>query len=188
MSYTTVKALVIGGRSEDIEELRNSHGSAPVIWDPLCQRYLGTGPFSWSLDDTIDRLWPLWRDPALPEHQRAVLRMTYDYAYVSKKDFGRAAADIRKFLVDFPVNPQYVNHWPRIAEIFEGNPDVPAIGFEWTSCAEDLWRGGWDEDEEEYGLIDWTLPSDVYGAIDGLKLSGTDFTDCLQTKFEKLCY
>ncbi len=41
MSYTTVKAIWPGEKHEDLEELRNSHGSAPVIWGALSEKYLG---------------------------------------------------------------------------------------------------------------------------------------------------
>lgn len=41
--------------------------------------------------------------------------MTFDHAYISKKNFKRAADDILEYLKDFPRKEGYVNHWPQIA-------------------------------------------------------------------------
>ncbi|WP_201766958.1 hypothetical protein [Chrysiogenes arsenatis] len=57
MSTATIKSVCLGEKVEDIEELRNSHGSAPVIWDDL---------------------WPLYKRADMPAHQRSVLLMTYE--------------------------------------------------------------------------------------------------------------
>lgn len=159
MSTTTVKGINPGEPADDILELRNSHGSAPVIWDTMAQKYLGLAPFAYSFND--EKLWPLWKDLSIPEHHRAVLGMTYDGVVVSKSDYERAARDIRAFLVDFPPNPEYVNHWVAIAEMFEGKPDYEGIGFHWTSVSEDPFEGEYDEETEEYGPVNldgkWSL-------------------------------
>lgn len=167
MSYTTIKAIWPGEKHEDLQELRNSHGSAPVIWDAMCQKYLGTEPFMYF--SVTDKLWPLWKDMSIPEHQRAVLFMTYDQVYVSKKDYARAAADIRKFLQDFPQSSERVNHWPAIAALFESDPDIPAIGLHCTSVSEDPFQGPWNEETEEYDQPDWSACNDIYADLDGLK-------------------
>ncbi len=169
MSYTTIKAVWPGEKHEDIEGLRNSHGSAPVIWNAMCVKHLVAEEYTYMLHGNIDKLWPLWEDLSIPEHQRAVLMMTYDRAYVTKKDYHRAASDIEKFLADFPPKLGYANHWPRIKDVFSGDPDFPAIGFHVTSVSEDLFDGEWDEDLEEYGQPDWDMFYDLYSEIDGLK-------------------
>lgn len=138
-----------------IEEVifSNSHGSAPVVWDIMAQHYLGLPPFHYNLH--TDKLWPLWKKQSIPLHQRAVLGMTYDNTVIVKEDFARAAADIKKFLEDFPVNTQYENHWPGIQAVFESDPDCDAIGFHWTTVNQDPFQGLWDEDNEEYGPPVW---------------------------------
>ena len=95
--------------------------------------------------------------------------MTYDKAYVVKADYERAAKDIRSFLKDFPPKHGGANHWTRIAEIFEGNPDNPAIGFHCTSVSEDPFEGPWDEEKDEQGPTDWTDCYDMYAEIDKLE-------------------
>jgi hypothetical protein len=167
MSFTTVKAIWPGEKVEDLEELRNSHGSAPLIWNAFCMRYLGIESYYYASAD-LDRLWGKWKDLSIPESFRAVLMMTFDHAYISKKDYQRAADDIRAFLKEFPVSSDRANHWPSIARILE-NADAPAIGFQHTSVSDDPWQGRWDEEKEEYEPPDWSKAYSIYDEIDALK-------------------
>lgn len=165
MSYTTVKALWPNEKQEDFEELRNSHGSAPVIWDAMMKKYIGGEHW---LTGNIDKLWKLWERCDIPIYLRAVLMMTFDRAYVIKKDYEEAAKHIRLFLNDYPPESNKVNHWPRIAEIFESNPDIPAIGLYCTSVSEDPFEGEYDEEKEEYGQPDWEQCFDIYKDLESI--------------------
>ena len=55
MSYTTVFAIDPGKGFSEIEELRNSWLSAPLVWDAISKRYnggksmLGAGDDFWAL-------------------------------------------------------------------------------------------------------------------------------------------
>ena len=184
MSYTTIKGLYppknkqtsgekykevlnkLDGFSPtedvDIEQLRNSWGSAPVIWNVMAKKYLKTD--SWA--GYTDKLWPLYRDEQIPAYLRAVHLFTFDRFYVSKKDYARLAKDIRQFVADFPTDATQVNHWPRIATLLESDPDYPAIGLYCTSVAEDPWKGPWNEESEEYGSFDWSTANDLYYILD----------------------
>lgn len=168
MSYTTVKALWPGEKHEDFETLRNSWGAAPVIWNEMCKKYQGSKDNMYFIDGTLDLLWPRWKDLSIPKHHRAVLMMTYDRAYVSKKDYGMAAEDIRKFIEDFPKESGRVNHWTRIMEIYNSDPDIPAIGLYCTSVSEDPFNGSWNEEKEEYDQPDWDQCFDIYEELDAL--------------------
>lgn len=159
MSYTTIKAIWPGEKHEDLEELGNSYGSAPVIWGALCETYLG-GRNTW-LSKTGE-LGKLYKRKDIPRCMRAVLMMTFDRAYVMKKDFARAAEDIREFLRIAPPPGEHVNHWPHIAALFESNPDIPAIGFHCTSVSEDPFQGEWNEESEKYEQPDWGACWSVY--------------------------
>jgi len=170
MSYTTIKAIWPGEKTEDLEELRNSHGSAPPIWNALCKKYYGTQDHSYMLNGTLDKLWPRWKDLSIPEHQRAVLMMTYDHAYVSKNNYARAAADIEKFFADFSPIYGNVNHWPRLVEILKSDPDIPALGLYCTSVSEDPFQGEWNEERNEYDPPDWEQCFDIYKELDGLRI------------------
>lgn len=168
MSYTTIIHVYPNEKIECGEELPNSYGSAPVVWDALCQKYLGYPPYGWGMREDLKDLWNLWKDEKLPLHQRSVLMMTFDRAYVSKTDYKRAASDIRLFLRDFPEDETKVNHWNRIEEYFESNPDVPAIGFWCTSVSENPFHGSWNEEKEDYEPPDWNECCDIYKELDSL--------------------
>lgn len=175
MSVTNVYAVWPGERHEEIAELRNGHGSAPVVWGKMFARYVGASPGSRYPDSEYmfrtEELCPLWKRMDIPKSFRAVLAITYDNAYVTRENYARAAADIRAFLAGFDFNPEHVNHWPRIAEIFESNPDFPAIGFRWTSVCEDPFNGDWNEEIEDYDPPDWSKKWSVYEALDSLDVA-----------------
>lgn len=170
MSYTTIVYVFPNEKVECGEELRNSYGSAPVVWDALCQKYLSFPKYGWVMrSGGLSVLWDLWKNKDIPTHQRAVLMMTFDRAYVSKENYQRAANDIRAFLSDFPVDPEIVNHWPVIAEYFESDPDIPAIGLWCTSVSDNPFHGSWDEEKEEYAPPDWNECRDIYRELSMLE-------------------
>ncbi|MDC5046801.1 hypothetical protein OHW25_12790 [Acinetobacter baumannii] len=162
MSYTTVLAVYPNEKFEELFELRNAWGTAPVVWDAMAQTYLRKSNFMVCGNE----LWPLWKDKTIPEVHRAVHLITFDRAYIEKKDFQRAAADIRTFLKDFPPQENRVNHWTEIADYLETNPDVPAIGFHMTSVTENLYQGDWNEEIEDYDAPDWDRFYSVYSSLE----------------------
>lgn len=164
MSYTTVIHVWPGERSEESEELNNAWGSGPVIWNDMAMRYLHLPAHAYT--SKIDGLWPLPMRTDIPFHHRAVLAMTYDRMYVVRENYARAADCIRQYLKDFPADDRYVNHWPRIAEVFESNPECPAIGLWLTSVCENPFRGEWNEDQDEYDQPDWSKYWNVFDWLD----------------------
>lgn len=166
MSYTTIVHVFPGEKIECGEELENSWGSAPYVWDWLIKKYIDPRG-SMMYGNSTNKLWKLWKRSDVPVHQRAVLMMTFDRAYVSKEHYTRAATDIRMFLRDY-FNSAVVNHWPRIAEIFEGNPDVPAIGFWCTSVSSNPFNGEFDEEKDEYLPPNWGNCYEIYDNLDNL--------------------
>lgn len=168
MSYTTILCVTLGEGTEVLQELRNSWGSAPVIWDAMSQKYLSTKPFAYSM--TIEDLWPMWRSSNVPEYQRAVLAMTYDRAYITKEHYARASENIAAWLEAFPQKAGTANHWPAIRGIFGSDPECEAIGFRMTSVTENLFDGPWNEEKEDYDPLDWSTAFDVYAELDALKL------------------
>lgn len=165
MSYTTIVAVWPEEKSECVEELRNGHGSGPLVWGDMCIRYLPDGARS-SYIFRGNELWPLVNRSDIPYHQRAVLAMTYDNMIVKREHYAKAAECIRKYLADFPDNAEYVNHWPRIAEIFEGNPDYPAIGLWLTSVCENPFAGEWNDEADEYDQPDWSKYWSLFDDLD----------------------
>jgi hypothetical protein len=168
MSSTTIKAIYPGERHEDIEVLRNSWGTAPIVWDAMFKAYVPSKHEydSW-LMDRDGRLWAMYDRQDIPLNHRVVLALTFDRAYVLKKDYARAAADLRKFFADFPLaEDRGVNHWPHIIALFESDPAHPAIGFYWTSVSEDPFEGPWNEEREEHDQPDWAKCWSLYDEVD----------------------
>lgn len=151
MSSTTILALDVSGekvKSEELKELRNSWGSAPVVWSIIGHKYAGCSEFGYM--ECIEDIWKLYESESVPLHVRAMLMMTFDYAYVKKENFKRAAEDIRKFAEQFPTEENRVNHWPTIAAFYESNPDAQAIGLHQTSVTENPFDGEYDAEKEDY--------------------------------------
>lgn len=167
MSHTTIIHVYPGEKVENGEELRNSYGSAPIVWDYLIKKHIN--PYATMMNEkAIDELWKLWKNPKVPIHQRAVLMMTFDRAYVSKDYYRRAAQDIRMFLRD---NPTFgvVNHWYHILDIFESDPNIPAIGLWCTSVSVNPFWGDYDDEKEQYQPPNWNECHDIYKELDGLQ-------------------
>ena len=184
MSYTTVKAIYFGEKTESLIELSNSYGSAPIIWEAMATKYLGiTEAYSYPNKGWMqldDELWNLWKRTDIPIEHRLVFMLTFDRAYVKKENFIRMALSIRKFLKDFPrkshvdnedgrqIIRETAHHWDRIAKLLESNPDVPGIGLHCTSVSDDPFLGPWNEEKEDYDQPDWSQIYDVCEVIDGL--------------------
>lgn len=166
MSHTTILHIFPNEKIEYGEELKNSWGSAAYVWDCLYETYVGKGLGTHYLQG-LEKLWPLWKDVSVSEAFRAVLMMTFDHAYILRKDYRRAADDIDKFLSKYPSDPDRVNHWPTIAAYLR-SATCPAIGFWHTSVSDCPFYGRWNEETEEYE-IKWDEAYDLYAEIDSLK-------------------
>lgn len=157
MSYSTIYSISDAGRCTELLELRNSHGSAPVIWQKMSEKYFGTtgayGGVGGGWMERIDDLFEIAKKPSTSIVDRALIWMTADLAIIEKEHFSKAAADIRQFLKDFTFDPQYVNHWPRIAEFYDSKPKVRRIGIQHTSVSENPFEGPWNEKKERYDPI-----------------------------------
>lgn len=158
-------------KTEEMLELGNSWGGLMYVWESIAGRYLGLRdsygyPNKGYMQRTED-LWPLWKRTDIPEDHRLVFMWGFDRAYLTKRNYVRMAAAIRKFLVDFPPRPENVNHWAAIAKFLEDKPDAPAIGIYGTSCGENVWNGDYDEDKDIY-KIDWKKYYDFCKEIDSL--------------------
>lgn len=164
-------AIHHGIKVEPIVELRNSWGSAPVVWDALSQRYLNKKPHTYLFDNAA--LWDLWKHLAIPEEYRMVLMLTFDKAYVASANYPRMAAAISKFLADFELPPENVNHWPAIKSLFENSPEIPGIGLYCTSVSENMFYGPWNEEKEDYDPPDWSTIYELCEEIDSLTQATT---------------
>jgi hypothetical protein len=163
MSYTTIIHVYPNEKIECGDELRNSWGSAPYVWDYLIKKYIDPSANMMRYEN-LDPLWKLWKRKDIPIFERSVLMLTFDRCYIAKTNYARAAADIRQFLAEHN-DIGIINHWHRIAEIFESNPDVPGIGLWCTSVSENPFDGPWDEEKESYDDPDWNDVDEIYEQI-----------------------
>lgn len=173
MSRTTVKGIYPGEKTTNVMELRNSHGSAPPVWEAMAERYLNVtksydhpNPGWMQLNDT---LWDLWKRHNIPVEHRMVFMLTFDRAYVAKKDYARMAEAIRKFLVDFPPKEGCVNHWQALYNLFVSDPDIPGVGLYCTSVSDDPFNGEWNKEKEDYDPPDWSEIYDLCEQLDELE-------------------
>ena len=167
MSYTTVLSLEPGEVSGEIEDLRNSHGTQPYVWGAMCEKYLDGGHWL----EVSGKLWPLIEDQAIPKNHRIMLLITCDRARIEKKNYLRAAKEIREFMEELPCPENRVCHWPRIAEILESEPSCHSIGFS-GSLSDNLFDGDWDEQRGERDAIEWSATTEVYDEIESLESKG----------------
>lgn len=145
---------------EPLTQLTSPHGSAPMIWKDMKDRYLG-GDSLWQLS-TLSRMWELVYDSTIPRYHRSVLAMTTDYAMIMKKDYAIAAEDIRLYLLDFPVSPHQVDVWSSIRESLLQAPEAEAVGFHLNAFSENLFEGDWVETEQGYCGVEEAICEDVY--------------------------
>lgn len=169
MSYSTVYGLWPGTQKRvELAELRNAWGMAPVVWDALAQRHLHAPPHGSMM--IIEQLWPLHESPDLPRCARALLRMTFDHAYIAAADTRRAIDDIAIFLHAYEplIPPTSVNHWPRFAELLitQWKDAPPAFGVWQTSVSDNPWDGPYDPATEERGPFDWSQAFSVYDGLE----------------------
>lgn len=162
MSRSTLLGVWPYRRVEDWLEFSNSWGTAMFVWQMMSREYFG---HDFPLMDELEaqKVWDLWKRLDIPVHHRAVLLMTFDYAYIRSEDYEQAASDIRKFVSDFSTQ-ETSNHWPAIADALE-IADYPAIGLWATSVSERPFTGLWNECIDDYDPFDWTKALDVYAAL-----------------------
>ena len=168
MSYSVMYGLDLGtDKVESIKEFRNSHGTASLLWSCLCHKYWGyKNRHKWLFDS--DEFWKLIYRPDMSVAHKTALSITFDYAYIPKEYFKRAADDLAQTLKDCPPSTDCVNHWPVIIDTLQGNIEYPAVGFYWTSCGEDVWKPRWTEDDEGNEVAipaDWSKAWSVYDKI-----------------------
>lgn len=78
MSYTRVYAIYKTKVSE-ISCLKNSWGSAPMLWEYISQKYLGK---AFNMADHNDGFWAVRKDPRMCRHDRMVFLSTFDCGLV----------------------------------------------------------------------------------------------------------
>lgn len=112
---STCDLWVINGKStRHIAGFQNAHGAGPRVWDYLSEKYCGTRPY-FRNDETMAKVWALYRDPRLKMYERVALAMTLDYAFAPLSHLEVAARACGEF-GDASYDSERVNHWRQIGE------------------------------------------------------------------------
>jgi hypothetical protein len=141
MSYTSLYKVYKTKRIE-IEEFRNSHGSAPPVWEYLAETQFGLRYYNDI--NPMSLLWNLAYDKKVNLHVRLCHAFTFDYAYVSPEHFALmsdSAARMNVILEAWPKWAGCVNHWGLISETFKNlkvDKRCIGIGMRGTSVC-DVW-------------------------------------------------
>jgi hypothetical protein len=115
MSETLLHGIERWGKTKCVilDVYKNSHGSVPVVWNFMANRFANVQSY-YHLQD--DLLWKLAYKPEIPSAFRNVMLMTYDRAVLLQDDVPQAISDIQTFLNEFPLPSCTINHWAQIAE------------------------------------------------------------------------
>lgn len=175
MSYSTLM-IFKGKQVIDEIEYKNSHGTAPFVWNFLFEKYLKDPniPYdSWltrcATGDTA--LWKLCERKDLPDYERAVHAFTMDRAFVRKENFPKFIAHIMEFLDKGPYkgypSEKKVCHWRSIARNIQ-ECEGDAVGLYCTSLSDSPWYVQ-NDDEVAMQLVDITGDDcvDVYKLLAG---------------------
>lgn len=111
-----------------VETFENSWLFGYGIWRIMSDRYAN------GMDCSDPKIWDVFNAAKKTECDRAVLRMTYDYAVVEAANFTRMAAHIKEFWDTLNYSEKRtVKHLDQIRRIFECEPVCDYIGFYGTS-------------------------------------------------------
>jgi len=97
--------------SKELTEYHNGHGTAPVIWGYLCEKYLKQERHQWVCSADNQPLWDLAYDDNLPKSLELMHRMTFDHALCLPKDLKELSKQIREACEIINCSSEWSNHW-----------------------------------------------------------------------------
>lgn len=165
MSHTTVMVFKNDDAKtiDDVCDLRNAWGTAPVIWDYIA----GVSGKSWIVPN--EEYWQQWRNTNIAIDARIVFAMCFDRCFISRDNFNRAADAIDGFIRIAKIDAGRANHWPKIADMLrqEWPADVAGVCFNWTSVSRNEWHGEYNDEKEDFDPVDWSEKWELFDLIDG---------------------
>lgn len=149
MSYTSLYVAREDGVMEDAGNFDAGSSFCAGFWIALSREYLGldSAPLK-----QMQPLWDLVESEAVPLAYRIVLATMFDRALLQPEDFSLVAcslAEVRMWYRPIEAVGAALSAMGRILVELRADPTVRAVGFRWTSVAEDLW---WVREGEEDGL------------------------------------
>lgn len=156
MSHSTLLIVRQDGTVARHARYQNGHGSGPVVWTTLAEKYRSLlypndvpGEKYYRGFDEWDELFKKSSELPLTWWEHNVLNWTNDYSIVRREDFDICIRSLREFVVD----PKRVSHLKAVADDIEklGASAEPILGvcFQCTSISDNLWVVSLPEDAEE---------------------------------------
>ena len=152
MSSTTVFAILHDGTVVEAGDAHNSHGTAPIIWRTLANKYGVRDPLGFTSllgDPGKEPMWSLHETHPLDATERAVLVFSFDRAYVRSANIPKLCKALREFYRRHGTG--FVDTMMRVAEILETVatiPDVQGACFQITSMTDNPWWVRSDDQDE----------------------------------------
>lgn len=146
MSYTTLYKVCQDGCVIEHSRYRNSHQAAMLVWDNMARKYLGQPASKYMLDQQMQCVWNLWKNPDVHESERILMAATFDQVMVKRENFQRLIDAIRE------CGCLFAGHFyqqVRAVVSFRDDNDCIAICWQQTSVARPAWQVYGDDDEEE---------------------------------------
>lgn len=129
MSHSTLYA-VYRTKATALAEYRNGHGTAPMIWGLLSERFLGVD-FHMSMSGDVEPLWKLAYDKSVSEHLRITHAFTFDQGMCRLANTERLIPSLRKADADIIESKEgRWSHFNQIANSLEDHKsDHRMIGY-----------------------------------------------------------
>lgn len=107
---------ILNGKStKHLAEFRNGWGSGPRAWGHLAAKYIPEKPVFSLSESHMKKVWALATHHHVRHHEKVVLMMTFDKAYVPLAHLENAADCCIRFAKECE-NGSSENHWHEIGE------------------------------------------------------------------------
>lgn len=97
MSYTEFYSINKKGKVEFHSEFKNSHLSAPLIWEKVSQKYFGKSHIFLDLNSYNVPFWKIAYNPEVPEYIRIAMLYTYDNVFFTKNQYNQLIKAFKEF-------------------------------------------------------------------------------------------
>ena len=142
MSRTTIYVFTQEGPWTESADFSNSWRSGYFIWKSLQEKYLPkfTGQYL-MLPNILKEVWGLARaESPATEAEKVCLLTTFDYAIALREDFEQVAEALREFENTYGLKGlSNLREQAVYLEKLKDRDDVVAVGWQQTSCGDNLW-------------------------------------------------
>lgn len=145
MSYTTLYVAREDGVMEDAGDFDAGSSFVTGFWMALVRQYLGRDEFPSNPPDWQSQMQPLFdlvTSEQVPLAYRIVLATMFDRALLQPEDLllvGFSLSEVKEWYRPIPEVAYALAKMESVLYSLRQRSEVRAVGFRWTSVAEDLW-------------------------------------------------